>query len=264
MKQGINSLESGSGLPLVFQHGLAANITQVDTLLTGLEGIHLMAIDCPGQGHSQLPANYRPSFDQYADEVLDFLDQKGIEAAVFGGISMGSGIAVNIALRFPERVRGLVLVRPAWLDAPKPENLSILIPAAQCMGQPTGIVRFKESSEFKKIAPVAAATSVLGVFAPEQQPELQKVIERMFDDKPFDSLASLKIIDVPTLIIANEDDPLHPSWMAEKIRDSIGDSQLKKVISRYIDNDLHRDQVRQHIKDFIKEKNLINEKQMEQ
>ena len=33
---------------------------------------------------------------------------------------MGAGIALNFTLRHPERVLGLVLSRPAWLDAPNP------------------------------------------------------------------------------------------------------------------------------------------------
>src|SRR3974377_2478119 len=31
---------------------------------------------------------------------------------------MGAGIALNLALRYPARVRGLLLSRPAWLDGP--------------------------------------------------------------------------------------------------------------------------------------------------
>ena len=48
-----------------------------------------------------------------------------LEQAVVGGISLGSAVAVNTALRYPERVLGLVLSRPAWIDRPLPENVRL-------------------------------------------------------------------------------------------------------------------------------------------
>jgi pimeloyl-ACP methyl ester carboxylesterase len=42
---------------------------------------------------------------------------------VVGGISMGAGVALNLAFRYPQRAVGLVLSRPAWLDSPRPENI---------------------------------------------------------------------------------------------------------------------------------------------
>jgi pimeloyl-ACP methyl ester carboxylesterase len=36
---------------------------------------------------------------------------------------MGTGVALNLALRCPQKVAGLVLSRLAWLDSPRPENL---------------------------------------------------------------------------------------------------------------------------------------------
>lgn len=256
MTQGLNTLSKGEGVPLVFQHGLTASVKQTESLLDGIKDLHILAIDCPGHGLSRLPADYEPTFNQYADEVLGFLNERGIHQAVFGGISMGSGIAVNIALRHPERVKALILVRPAWLDYKDPENLRILLPAAKLLTEINGRKRFESLPEFKKLEPLAAAQSVLGVFAPEQQPELVTVIECMVNDRPFESMNELKNILVPTMVVGNDDDPLHPLWMSKKVQENIDNSVLKEVTSRYIDNDLHRDQVRQHIKDFIKENNL--------
>ena len=256
MTQGLNTLSKGEGAPLVFQHGLTANIKQTEALLGGVEDLHLLAIDCPGHGLSKLPVGSKPTFDWYADEVLGFLNQEGIDQAIFGGISMGSGIAVNIALRYPERVKALILVRPAWLDYRDPENLGILLPAAQLRGEVNGKERFKSLPEFNKLKPLAAAQSVLGVFAPEQQPELAIVIECMVNDRPFESVGELKDITVPTLVIGNDDDPLHPISTAKKVQENPDNSLQKKVTSRYIENDLHGYQERNLIKNFIIEHNL--------
>ena len=50
------------------------------------------------------------------------LNHLGLTRAVVGGISMGAGMALNAATRYPERVAGLVLARPAWLDRPMPRR----------------------------------------------------------------------------------------------------------------------------------------------
>ena len=252
----INYISHGNGLPLIFQHGLTANVTQASSLLGGLEGIHLFSIDCPGHGSTELPVGYTPSFNNYADTVVTFLDQVKIDQAIFGGISMGSGIAINIALRYPDRVRALVLLRPAWLDQSNPENLQILLPAAELLNTAEGETKFKQLDEFRDISMDSVAQSVLGVFSADQQPALAKVIKHMVGDRPFASMEELKSINVPCLILGNDDDPLHPYNMAEKIHESIRGSVLRKLTSRYIDDDLHQKQVRENIQQFIKENKL--------
>ena len=142
----IHSIDLGEGVPLVFQHGLTANANQITKLLTPVVGVRVLTIDCPGHGLSILPEGYEPSFDRYADEVLRNLDRHNIDNAVFGGLSMGSGIAMNIAIRYPERVMGLVLLRPAWLDQSKPKNLDILIEALPYLNRAGGQEEFEKLS----------------------------------------------------------------------------------------------------------------------
>src|SRR5262249_11354645 len=65
------------------------------------------------------------SFDIFGDDVIALLDHLGLRRAILGGISMGAAVALNVAVRYPERVDGLVLSRPAWLDGPMPpENVA--------------------------------------------------------------------------------------------------------------------------------------------
>ena len=40
-----------------------------------------------------------------------------------GGISLGAAVAVNVAIRYPDRLIGLVLSRPAWIHRPLPKNV---------------------------------------------------------------------------------------------------------------------------------------------
>ena len=64
------------------------------------------------------------TFDGLADDVAALLDALNLTQPVLAvGVSMGAGIALNLALRYPARVAALALVRPAWLDQPMPVHL---------------------------------------------------------------------------------------------------------------------------------------------
>src|SRR6476620_264725 len=115
---------AGEGLPFVFQHGMGADVTQPLSSGGNLPGWRMIAMDC--RGHGQTEANLDPSrisFAQFAEDLAMLLNSLSIERAVVGGISMGAGVALAFALAHPERVTGLMLVRPAWLDHPFPPNL---------------------------------------------------------------------------------------------------------------------------------------------
>lgn len=253
MSFNLNYTQTGSGSPLVFQHGLGANISQSKKLLETVESIRLISLDCPGHGASPLSKDQKASFNFYAEEVIRLLDFLKIEKAIFGGISMGAGISLNIAIRFPERVNGLVLVRPAWLSKGMPDNLKILLKAADLIPEKDGLQTFNELPDFQKIQKQVpnAAKSVLGVFANTQRKEIPLVLKQMIRDIPFSNFENIKTIQKPCLILANEDDPLHPFEMAEKIHQEIDESKLHKVTSRYINDPKHNKEVRSLINMFV-------------
>lgn len=243
----------GNGIPFHFQHGLGSNLHQPQGLLAGLENVQLISMDCPGHGEAPLIEGALPSFNHYADQLLALMDELKVEKAIFGGISMGAGIALNVALRFPERVKALVLIRPAWLDQDSPENLAILLEAAPFIGQEDGLANFEQRPNFKHIQRILpkAAQSVLGVFAPTQRAEIPLVLENMIKDRPFSDLKALEHIQQPCLIIGNGDDPLHPFEMAESIHQRISGSQCVNIMSRYVDEAQHGAAVNQLVSKFI-------------
>lgn len=244
---------SGEGIPFHFQHGLGSNLAQPQGLLSDLKGVQLISMDCPGHGAAELPASTQPSFALYSQQVIGLMDRLGISKAIFGGISMGAGISTYISIHYPERVKGLVLIRPAWLDQGQPDNLKILLTAADFIEQESNIEGFQELSAFQAIRAAVpnAAKSVLGVFAETQRPEIARVLRAMVNDQPFDEIKRLQQIEAPTLVIGNDDDPLHPYSMAAAMAQHIPNSRLKKVISRYIDDDQHRQYVLKTVSKFI-------------
>lgn len=250
----IHGIDIGNGYPVVFQHGLASNSTQIQNLLSGLDGIRLLSFDCPGHGKSLLEEGIIPSFNQYTDQIIAELDKLNISKAIFGGLSMGAGIAINAALRYPSYVRRLIIHRPAWLDKARPDNLEILLTAIKYLNKEDGQYDFEKSESFKhlKQSLPRAADSVLGIFNPSQQVSLSKVIELMVMDSFCETIESLNSIRIPILIIGNDNDPLHPFSIAENIHKNTKASKLETVISRYIDPEMHKQQVQNQINNFIK------------
>lgn len=248
-----NYIMTGTGRPLIFQHGLGADARQAQGLMAGLDEMQVISMDCPGHGQSPLPAGYTPSFTAYVDDVIRLMDHLGIERALFGGISMGAGISIQIALRFPERVEGLLLVRPAWLAQGRPANLEILMDLVDYLDTPDGEARFAETQAFRQIQQElpAAAASIAGMFSRMQQAATPQIIKHLVADAPFADEAQLVKIAHPCLLVGNGDDPLHPGEMAAEIAAKIPNSSLKTVTSRYVDAAKHRQEVRDHVLTFL-------------
>lgn len=249
----LHYLDEGKGLPFVFLHGLGGESSQAQSLLAGMEGIRLLCLDNRGHGKSPLGPNAKPSFERYAEDVMSLLDHLGIEEALVGGISMGSGIALRAALHQPDRVKGLVLVRPAWLDEPQPACLEVLAELADYVDQPNGDAAFQQTDSFRSFhaqSPEAAA-SVLGQFHRQQGQHTARIFRSMIGDTPFFELEDLADLDMPSLVLACEDDPLHPFAFGQTIADHLPASTLVQVASRYLDNTRYEEDVRNAVRDFL-------------
>jgi pimeloyl-ACP methyl ester carboxylesterase len=70
------------------------------------------ALDLRGHGESDRPASGY-ELDNFAADVLAFMDEKGLRRATIVGHSMGSFIAQRVAVAAPERVERLILVASA-------------------------------------------------------------------------------------------------------------------------------------------------------
>jgi pimeloyl-ACP methyl ester carboxylesterase len=101
--------EHGSGYPLLLIMGLAADSTawmfQVPDFARGYRTV---VFDNRGVGRSSKPPGPY-TIHEMADDAAGLLDVLEIPRAHVVGVSMGGMIAQELALRHPERVRGLVL-----------------------------------------------------------------------------------------------------------------------------------------------------------
>ena len=100
---------SGRGGPaLVLIHGAGGSHLHWPAALRRMPGATVYAVDLPGHGRSAGPGRER--IEDYAADIICFLDAVGVPRGVLVGHSMGGAIAQMTALMAPERVAGLVLV----------------------------------------------------------------------------------------------------------------------------------------------------------
>ena len=118
------AIDEGSGVPLILLHGIGNNHSSWDFVRRHLNGAkwRIIALDLLGFGDAPKPdCRYTP--EDHADAVIATLDMLGIEAAVFAGHSMGCIVAINIAHRYPHRVKHLALFGAPLYKQPPKKNL---------------------------------------------------------------------------------------------------------------------------------------------
>src|SRR3989442_1632787 len=124
----IHWLESGSAdPPFLLIHGWGSSTAKwLDVLPVLGEQHRAIALDMPGFGQSDAPPGpYTASW--LAGGILAFLDEIGVDQAIWVGNSLGGLVAIYGAAARPERVSGLVAVSPALPSDARPPSLQIVL-----------------------------------------------------------------------------------------------------------------------------------------
>ncbi|MBI2624653.1 alpha/beta hydrolase [Candidatus Parcubacteria bacterium] len=98
---------------IVAIHGYAGNHTSWLPILESLEerGFETLVFDMRGHGLSSKPHAWRQySFEQFTDDFIELLRRLGVSRAVVLGYSAGGAIALQAALKAPERIKKLILI----------------------------------------------------------------------------------------------------------------------------------------------------------
>jgi pimeloyl-ACP methyl ester carboxylesterase len=194
----------GTGQPLVLLHGAFSAIgTSFGKLLPELAKTRqVIAFELQGHGHTadiDRPLNY----EQMADDTAAALRQIGINQADFFGYSMGSAVALQVAIRHPEMVRKLVLASVSYkLDGLHPGMM-------EGMAQMTPDMMYGSPwhEEYKQIAPNPDDFNTLFTKVMQMDQELE--------DIPDEVIAAIKS---PALLIMGDSDIIRPEHGVEMFR----------------------------------------------
>ncbi|WP_432287594.1 alpha/beta hydrolase [Aminobacter sp. BA135] len=189
----------GEGAPLVLLHGALMTIeTNWSTSLGELAKANtVIAVELQGHGRTadQVPGL---SYQTMADDVAGLLDRLGIEKASVMGYSMGGNVALQLALRHPERVERIVAVSAAASDkglAPGHKEMVQHLTPDMFAGAPM-------VAEYQKLSP---------------KPDFAALVEKVkqLELMPFDWTADLTRIKAPVLLVAGDADVVTLSHLAE-------------------------------------------------
>jgi pimeloyl-ACP methyl ester carboxylesterase len=209
----------GEGPAVVLLHGLTATRRYVVMGSTSLErsGHRVIAYDARAHGRSSPAA----APDQYGYEQLGLdleaiLDRRRVERAVLAGASMGAHTLLWLALRRPDRVRGLVVITPAYEAGDNDDTARLARWDALSEGLRHGGIDGFLAAYGEPPVPERWRDSVLKVIrqrlALHQHPEaVADALRWVPRSRPFGSIAELGTIAVPTVVVASDDeaDPEH-------------------------------------------------------
>jgi pimeloyl-ACP methyl ester carboxylesterase len=259
-------LDIGQETPFVFQHGIGGDVRQPAGLFRPPQGIRLLCLDARAHGQTQpLGDPSALTFDVFGDDLVAWLDHLGVARAVLGGISMGAGVALNVAVRYPGRVAGLVLSRPAWVDGPMPpENvaryttIARLLRAVGAAGDRDyvlgwALAGFEASDDYRELLASSpdTAQSLRGQLTNERAVDAVARLERLPVDRPLADLGAAAAIRVPTLVLAHRQDPIHRFAFGEQLAGAIPGARRVELTPKSIAPERHAAEVQRCLESFL-------------
>jgi pimeloyl-ACP methyl ester carboxylesterase len=206
-------------------------------------GYRVVAIDMPPLGYSERPATPAYNRIDQARRLIGTLDSLGVQRAIFLGHSFGARAVAEAALRWPERVAGMILVSAALaLDAP-PHRQSIVdhvlawspprkLIAATTLSNPlftkTMLKMFVANPE--SVTPYWVAVyqrplNVWGTYAATAD-WLPEILDEPNNNSLSTHSASFATLTAPTLVLWGEKDSVTPLQQGELITQSIRRARL--------------------------------------
>ncbi|MDR7275836.1 alpha/beta fold hydrolase [Catenuloplanes atrovinosus] len=194
--------EHGAGSPLVLLHGGLGNGEMFGPVLQRLAAHHRVILP-DLQGHGRTADIDRPlDIRTMADDVAALIGHLGLDRPAVVGYSLGGGVALQVAIRHPEKVGRLVSASAGIRrDATDPE---ILAQQAQIGAAAAEFMKDTPMYEtYQRVAP-----------RPEDFPRLlDKIGEAMAQD--YDFTDEVRGLQVPALIVAADADLAPVSHFAE-------------------------------------------------
>jgi pimeloyl-ACP methyl ester carboxylesterase len=215
-------LGSSEGLspPVVLIHGAGGTHLYWPSEVRRLPGYRVYAPDLPGHGKSG--ERGLQSIHSYAQALIDWLDAIDLHSAVLIGHSMGSAIALTLALDHPGRVLGLGLVGAGARLRVAPELL-------KQVSSPTtflNAVKFVIDRSFSPASPARLAE-----LAARRMAETRSSV--LYGDflacDEFDVRDRLVELSLPALIISGMDDQMTPMRQAQFLANGIPNAVLKLI-----------------------------------
>lgn len=199
-------------------HGAGGTHLDWPAEIRRLPEANAVALDLHGHGRSS--GEGRQTISAYAADVVAFMDALKLKKAVICGHSMGGAIAQTMAVSYPDRVQGLILV---------------------CTGAKLGVHPDLLNGMLTELS--RSVTQIVNGYYGETGNDSmrRRTFQRLMEFNPtilyndyaacniFDLRDQIKAIRVPTLIIGGSVDRMTPFKFSEYLHEQITGSQLVRV-----------------------------------
>lgn len=226
-------LGSGKESRMLFAHDLTATGLSAGGVFDRLvsAGWSVVAMDQRGHGKATPatdPAQFTPQ--AMGGDLLAIMDDLGCESACLAGGSMGAAPALAAAVAAPERVGGLLLMAPGFGDRPNPsrERFADIAAAFERGGMAAGMRRWREVMTERSMPTDVVERQVqqLSAHNPQSLACWLRVIPAWTLPEEIAAVAGLPM---PVVVIAWEDDEIHPLDLAERIAHSAPQGHLHMI-----------------------------------
>ncbi len=179
----------------------------------------LLRYDLPGHGGSEV---IHGTVEDFADAVVEMLDELGLEKVIYGGVSLGGAIGTTLAIRHPDRITSLMLCCSSaqfgppsgWRDRAE-------------MVRDVGLMAIQDMLFDRWFTPNYGDTSHAEAMLERVDPEGYAACAEAL--AMFDVRDRLGDVRVPTLIIAGADDIATPFDHAEELARGIRGAEFVLV-----------------------------------
>ncbi|MEA2008854.1 MAG: alpha/beta fold hydrolase, partial [Chloroflexota bacterium] len=212
--------ENTERIPIVLIHGAGGNHLNWPVQIRRLPERRVYALDLPGHGKSN--GHGWQQIADYSGRILAWMDEVGLYKVVLVGHSMGGAIALNMALQYPERIRGLGLVGTG-------ANLPV---------NDTFLENTSNETTFQSTVEMLSSWA----FSLDADPQLvQATQKQMLETRPttlhgdfaacaaFDVRERLDEITCPTQVICGNEDKLMPIRYSQYLADHIASAELAVI-----------------------------------
>lgn len=204
--------------PTLFVHGAGGTHMDWPVQLRRMPEAGSIAFDLPG--HGQSPGTGYDTIEDYARALIELLDALSLEQVILAGHSMGGAITQWVALKYPERVNGLILVatgarlpvNPAIIEGivSDPQTTAIMLTKWMWSKTASDDLRAMMIKQLMNTDPVVTQRDYIAC-------------------NNFDVRDKLTEILCPTLVIAGDQDKMTPLDWNKTLAETIPQGMLKIV-----------------------------------
>ena len=223
----LNYLDQGDGPAILLIHAFPLNHTMWQPQVAVLASrFRVIAPDIRGFGESAPPAPW--TIEEMCDELAEFLDKLNVKTCALAGVSMGGYIGLPFYLKYPDRVRQIILANTrarADNDAEKAARTEMIAALEQ---HGAGILPDRMLPRLLKpnpspevvhlvrgmMANVSAAAAIYAVMAMRDRPDSTPLLHR---------------VKSPALVVAGEHDVITNIDECRSIAEAIPGAQFALI-----------------------------------